>query len=96
VEYRFTGELWQYDGEAPWCFVTLPVEVSDNLRSEHGAGATAFGSIKVSVTVGNTRWTTSVFPDKSLGSYLLPVKKSVRRAEGLELGSMVEGRLEPQ
>jgi Domain of unknown function (DUF1905) len=96
VEYRFSGELWQYDGEAPWCFVTLPVELSDNLRAEHSAVATAFGSVEVSVTVGNTRWATSLFPDKSLGSYLLPVKKSVRTAEGLEIGSIVEVQLEIQ
>jgi Domain of unknown function (DUF1905) len=96
VAYKFSGELWQYDGEAPWCFVTLPVEVSDDLRAEHSPAATAFGSVKVSVTVGTTRWTTSLFPDRSLGSYLLPVKKSVRAAEGLEIGSIVEVQLEPQ
>ena len=96
MEYQFTGELWQYDGEAPWCFVTLPAEVSDNIRAEHGPAAIAFGSVKVSVTVGATRWATSLFPDKSLGSYLLPVKKSVRIAEGLEIGSVVEVQLEPQ
>jgi Domain of unknown function (DUF1905) len=96
VAYKFSGELWQYDGEAPWYFVTLPVEVSDNLRAEHGPAATAFGSVKVSVTVGATRWATSLFPDKSRGSYLLPVKKSVRTAEGLEIGSMVEVQIEPR
>jgi Domain of unknown function (DUF1905) len=96
VEYRFTAELWQYDGEAPWCFVTLPVEVSDNLRAEHGPAATAFGSVKVSVTIGTTQWATSLFPDKSFGSYLLPVKKSVRTAERLEIGSMVEVQIEPR
>jgi Domain of unknown function (DUF1905) len=96
VEYRFSGELWQYDGEAPWCFVALPVEVSDNIRAEHGPAATAFGSVRVSVTVGGTRWSTSLFPDKNLGSYLLPVKKGVRTAEGLEIGSVVEIQLELQ
>ena len=96
MEYRFSGELWQYDGEAPWCFVTLPAEVSDNIRAEHGPAATAFGSVKVSVTVGGTRWSTSLFPDKNLGSYLLPVKKGVRTAERLRIGSVVDVQLELQ
>ena len=96
TEYKFSGQLWQYDGEAPWCFVTLPAEVSDDIRAESGPAAMAFGSVKVSVTVGGTRWATSLFPDKNLGSYLLPVKKGVRRAEGLEVGSVVEVQLELQ
>ena len=96
MEYKFSGELWQYDGEAPWCFVTVPAEVSDNIHAEHGPAATAFGSVKVSVTVGGTRWATSLFRDKTLGSYLLPMKKGVRTAEGLEVGNVVEVLLEPQ
>jgi hypothetical protein len=36
---------------------------------------------------------TSVFPSSS-GSYLLPVKKPVRRAEGLEAGDVVTVELE--
>jgi hypothetical protein len=94
MDYRFSGELWQYDGEAPWCFVTLPVEVSDNVRAEHGLAQTAFGSIKVTATVGDTRWSTSLFPDKRLGSFVLPVRKQVRKAEELEIGSLVEVQLE--
>jgi hypothetical protein len=94
MDYRFSGELWQYDGEAPWCFVTLPAEVSDDIRVEHGVTGTAFGSIKVTATVGATRWATSLFPDKRLGGYVLPVKKTVRNAERLEIGSLVNVLLE--
>jgi hypothetical protein len=96
MEYRFSGELWEYDGEASWCFVTLPAELADNIRAEHGPSAKAFGAISVTVTVGNTYWATSLFPDNTLGSYALPVKKAIRKAEGLELGSFVEVQLELQ
>jgi hypothetical protein len=96
MDYRFSSELWRYDGEAPWCFVTLPVELSGNIRAEHGVTATAFGSIRAIVTVGRTSWPTSLFPDKRLGSYVLPVKKKVREAEGIEIGSLVEVQLELQ
>ena len=94
MEYRFSGELWQYDGEAAWCFVTLPSELSDNIRAEHAPTTTAFGSIKVTATVGDTRWSTSLFPDKTRDSYVLPVKKAVRKAENLAAGSGVEVQLE--
>jgi Domain of unknown function (DUF1905) len=96
MEYRFSGELWEYDGEASWYFVTLPAELSDNIRAEHDTSAKAFGAISVRVTVGNTHWATSLFPDKTLGSYVLPVKRAIRKAEGLEIGSFVEVQLELQ
>lgn len=40
-----------------------------------------FGSVKVEVRVGASRWSTSVFPQKQ-GGWFLPVKKAVCRAEG--------------
>jgi hypothetical protein len=33
-----------------------------------------------------TAWSTSLFPDKMVGSYLLPVKRSVRESEHLSIG----------
>lgn len=91
--HRFEGELWLWDGDAAWHFVTLPGELSDDLRARAGAPR-GFGSIRVRVTVGGTTWSTSVFPDSRRGAYLLPVKKEVRRREGLELGDPVPVQLE--
>ena len=45
-----------------------------------------FGSIKVLVTIGNTTWNTSLFPDSKRKTFILPVKKEVRRAENLAEG----------
>ena len=52
-----------------------------------------FGSVKVEVQVGESRWSTSVFPQKE-GGWFLPVKKAICRAEGLEEGDDVVVRLE--
>jgi hypothetical protein len=52
-----------------------------------------FGSVKVEAAIGASRWSTSVFPQKS-GGWFLPVKKAICRAEGLEAGDEVEVRLE--
>ncbi|MGY1722992.1 DUF1905 domain-containing protein [Blastococcus sp. SYSU DS0533] len=83
----FTAVLWVHDGPAGWHFLTLPPEVADDVR-EAGARA-GFGSVRVTATVGGTSWQTSVFPDARSGSYLLPVKKPVRAAEGLRAGDRV-------
>ena len=87
--YEFRGELWEYDGPAAWHFVSLPTEVADDIREQVAPNASAVGSIPVKATIGSTRWTTSLFPDKARGTYLLPIKKDVRNTEDLEAGDVV-------
>ncbi len=89
-DYEFVAELWRWTGEAAWHFVTLPDEVTDDIDETHEGSRAGFGSRRVEVTVGETTWNTSVFPDKKSASYLLPVKQSVRKAEGLVEGARVE------
>lgn len=82
----FTAELWAHGPEpGSWHFVTLPRDLSDALRERAGPRP-AFGSIRVSVRLGRTRWLTSLFPESASGSLVLPVKKAVRAAEGVEAG----------
>jgi hypothetical protein len=52
-----------------------------------------FGSLKVRATIGISRFDTSLFPSKELG-WLLPVKASVRKAEGIGEGDPVAVVLE--
>ena len=61
-------------------------------RLELGRGR-GFGSVKVNARIGDSRWSTSVFPPRE-GGWFLPVKKAICRAEGLEGGDEVEVELE--
>ena len=72
VYYTFSAELWEYDGEAPLGFVMLPAELSKDIRAKHGPSATSVGSIKVTATVGATRWATSLYPAHSDRRYVPP------------------------
>lgn len=88
--YKFTAELWQYPGYAAWYFVTLPKEISDEIKIITDSGARrGFGSVKITAQIATSCWKTSIFPDKQSKSYLLPVKKSVRVAENLNAGDTV-------
>jgi hypothetical protein len=86
--YAIRAKLWQYDGPGAWYFVSLPTDVADDIRARFGPPASSFGSIKVEAAVRETRWTTSLFPDKTRRTYLLPIKKAVRVAENLEIGDV--------
>lgn len=88
-ELRFTAELFAWNEEGSWYFVRLPVQIAEEVRDRVTAPPRGFGSVRVDVLVGSTRWTTSVFPEKETSSFVLPVKKQVRRAEDLEDGDPV-------
>ncbi len=88
VEVRFSAGLWEHSGEGGWHFVTVPPEAGEEIRL-HAGEPRGFGSVRVSVTVGSSHWSTSVFPDAASGSFVLPVKKAVRAAEGVAAGDRI-------
>jgi hypothetical protein len=94
--YSFRAELWHYPGEAGWHFLTLPAVVADDLREEAAAFRKGFGSVKVTAEIAGHAWQTSVFPDSRTGSYLLPVKKTVRDAVRISAGDDVAVQLRIQ
>ncbi len=68
----------------------MPKEEAAQIRFFAGDKKRGWGSVHVLVTIGATRWKTSVFPDSKAGTYVLPLKASVRSAEGLGEGDRVE------
>ncbi|WP_249358243.1 DUF1905 domain-containing protein [Nocardia cyriacigeorgica] len=85
--YTFTARVWEHHGQGSWHFVDLPEDIADEIEELYGHRAGGFGSVRVRVTIGGSRWSTSLFPDKSRATYILPVKKPVRLAEDLVDGS---------
>lgn len=81
-KYTIQAKLWIYPGPVPWHFVTIDKKESSEIKEKYGKIRRGFGSIPVSVTVGETGWNTSVFPNKD-GTYLLPIKASVRKKENI-------------
>jgi hypothetical protein len=91
VNLEFTGEIWSWRGPAPHHFITVPEEESTALHAASSSVTYGWGMIPVAAQIGRTRWTTSLFPKD--GGYLVPVRASVREAEGLAIGDTVEVRL---
>lgn len=87
--FEFSASVVPYPGMAAWRFVTLPHNVSDEINVCYKTQKKGWGSIPVLVTVGKTSWETSIFPDKKSQSYLLPMKREVRKKEGIMDGDRV-------
>ena len=88
MDYEFDAELWLWQARQAdsWTFVSLPTDLADDILDLAGPVARGFGSLRVEVTLGSTVWRTSIFPDKARGTYVLPIKRAVRAAEGLTAG----------
>ena len=91
MDLEFTGEIWPWRGPAPHHFITVPEEESAALHAASSSVTYGWGMIPVAVNIGDTTWTTSLFPKD--GGYLVPVKAAVRKAEGLALGDKVSVRI---
>jgi hypothetical protein len=100
-QLRICAPLWRWTGQgngAGWFFITVNGAAAEALsgtalmRRLEGMGR-GFGSLRVQVTIGDTRWQTSVFPMKD-GGWLLPVKAAVRKAEQIGEGCEVKATLD--
>lgn len=49
-----------------------------------------FGSVRVEARIGETRWKSSVFPQRKSSEWVLLISKKVMKAEGLSAGDSVE------
>ena len=98
----WTGSLLRWGGDSGaqnWFYFAIDGAAAEELagvammrRLELGKRQ-GFGSVKVAVRIGETRWASSVFPQKG-GNWLLPVKATVRKAEHIGEGDLVTLELE--
>jgi hypothetical protein len=93
-QYKIKAKVWLYHGKAAWHFVTIPKDVSAEINELFEDQKRGWGSLPVVITVGNTVWKTSIFPDKKAGIFLLPIKSVVRKKEKIESNSSIDFLLE--
>ncbi|MBV9291557.1 MAG: DUF1905 domain-containing protein [Frankiales bacterium] len=91
MHVEFTADVWFWKGPAPWYFVTVPESGAVEIEATAAMVSYGWGMIPVEVRLGDTTWTTSLFPKD--GSYVVPIKASVRRAEEIDEGDTVTLRL---
>ena len=87
-----TAPLWRWSGGSAgggWFFVTIDGEPAETIHAHaamrrlEAGRKKGFGQVRVDARIGQTGWTTSLFPDKAREGFLLPVKAAIRKTEGL-------------
>ena len=90
MEIEFSSVLVEWRGPSPYHFLPLPPDDAE-LVDEVKAEVVYWGVVPVRARIGDTAFTTSMFPRE--GTWFLPVKDAVRRAERVALGDVVDVRL---
>jgi hypothetical protein len=88
VRYEFESVLFEWDARREkWVFARLPDDISEEIAAQPHPPA-GFDSVPVTVTLGSSRWRTSIFP-QSDGAYVVPLKRVIRDREGVDTGDAV-------
>jgi hypothetical protein len=87
MRLEFDGEIWFWKGPSPFHFVAVPKAECVEIQAVSQLVTYGWGVIPVSVELGDTVWTTSLFPKE--GGYQVPIKAAVRTAESLNLRDVV-------
>ena len=87
MKLEFSAVIWEWRGPAPYYFVTVPEAEAGMIAAASELVTYGWGMIPVTIRVGATTFTTSLWPKD--GGYVVPLKLDVRRAEQVDLGDEI-------
>lgn len=90
IKYDFSAAVWKYTGAGGWFFVTLPIEISDEIRTNLKWQEEGWGRLQAKATIGNSGWDTAIWYDTKHKAYLLPIKAEIRKKEKIELDKEIK------
>lgn len=94
VEWTVRAEVVEWRGPAPYFFLPMSAKDSADFKTE-ARGLEYWGQVSVHVVIGQTAFTTAVFPKD--GRYLVPLRARIRQLEDIEEGMPITAtvRLNP-
>jgi len=89
LRFQFEGEVWFYNNPNAVYFVSLPIEMSEEILDLVGQSLNPWGTVPVEATIGSLTWPSSMFPRKDRNCYDLPLRAAIRKRIGIEAGDIV-------
>jgi len=84
LQWQFTASVWKYNSTKAWYFISLPIEISKEIRENLKWQEEGWGRLKANAKIGNSEWKTSIWFDTKQNTYLLPVKSEIRVKESIK------------
>ena len=94
MKYEFEGAVHRWTANPAFFLVSLPGNISEEIREISDGLTAGFGSLKVEARIGSVVWRTSIFPDSGTGLFDLPIKDEVRKKNNLIEGSLAHVAIE--
>ncbi len=88
-KFKIQAKVWRWPGDTGWHFVNIEQKISRQIRDVYTKGF-----VYVKAKVGKTEWDTALFPHKQSASYLLSIKKIVRKKEDIWDGDVLNVNFE--
>lgn len=85
IQYEFNSTTWKYIGQNGWYFVSLPIDISSEIRQNLKSEEQGWGRLKATAKIGKTEWETAIWFDTKHNTYLLPLKAEIRKKENIAL-----------
>ncbi len=89
IKYVFNNAVWQHSGPGGWFFISIPKEISTEIRELHRSEEEGWGRLKAVAKVDELEWETAVWFDSKKQEYLLPLKSNIRKELRIEIGNDV-------
>lgn len=86
-DMRFDAEIIEWRGPPPYLFAVIPERHVGDIRYAALSESYGWGVVPVIAKVGRSEFATTLFPRG--GTYLLPIKLVVQKAEGVGLGDRI-------
>ncbi len=87
AQFQFDATVIYWRGPAPFFYAPVPQAEAEEIRRASRLVSYGWGVIPVEVKVGGTAFTTSLFPKD--GTYLVPLKAAVRKAEAITVDDVI-------
>lgn len=93
IKYDFTEKVWQHSSPGGWYFISLPENISKEIRGTLKKEEEGWGRLKVLAEIGKSQWKTAIWFDTKINTYLLPLKADIRKKENINAGKVVDVKI---
>lgn len=90
IQYNFSEAVWQHSSSGGWHFISLPENMSTEIRNALKSEEEGWGRLKATAEIGNTQWNTAIWFDTKRNTYLLPLKADIRKIENIVVGKTID------
>ena len=90
IQYQFSTPLWRHNAPGGWYFVSVPQNISKEIRENLQWQEEGWGRMKAKAKIGEVTWDTAIWFDTKRDCYILPIKAEIRKRTQLELDKAIE------